>query len=188
MFSMTSWKSIVFDQFSTHLAHIIFGIHHQINFHLEIQPFNVGSHKSYILSLGKQTILYIYLYIINILYCFAIIMLFSIPLIALCIINTSSQRVIKNLGLNEGDMCREDPGMIFRFTYARDCPTVKESIITRNHLDICGFVGLEPIVCCSTKAIEPLVEIPETKNKNSTPTKESKKIRIILALIDLVVY
>jgi len=71
-------------------------------------------------------------------------------------------------------MCREDPDMIFRCTYARDCPTVKESIITRNYLDICGFVGLEPIVCCPAKAIKPLIEIPESKNKNSTPTKESK--------------
>ncbi|KAE9524622.1 hypothetical protein AGLY_014672 [Aphis glycines] len=75
---------------------------------------------------------------------------------------------------NLGDKCRKDPisNKDFVCTYARDCEALKESIITRNYLDICKFIGLEPIVCCPEKANEQLSEIPETKNENPTSADE----------------
>jgi len=47
-------------------------------------------------------------------------------------------------------------------THARDCEAFDQSIITRNYLDICDFIDLEPIVCCPPAYNEQLTEIPKT--------------------------
>jgi len=45
-------------------------------------------------------------------------------------------------------------------TSTKYCKAFKQSLKTRNYLDICKFVGLQPIVCCPVTANE----ILKTKN------------------------
>ncbi|XP_001948438.1 venom protease isoform X1 [Acyrthosiphon pisum] len=81
------------------------------------------------------------------------VLLFYITLIVLCIFNTSSQKVITNLGLNEGEIYREalKPDQDCVWMNAKYCKASNESIITRNYyLDICKLVGLQTKVCCPT--------------------------------------
>ncbi|KAL4098786.1 hypothetical protein QTP88_023323 [Uroleucon formosanum] len=70
--------------------------------------------------------------------------------------------MVKNLGLNEGEICRKalKANQKYVCTPTRHCHAFKESIRTRNYLDICKFVGLQPIVCCPITANELL----KTKN------------------------
>jgi hypothetical protein len=73
-----------------------------------------------------------------------------------------------------GDKCRaaQRSNEDYVCTRTRDCKAFKESIVTRNYLDVCEFIGLEPIVCCP--ANKQLTEIPAaTNNGNSKSADES---------------
>lgn len=61
-----------------------------------------------------------------------------------------------------GEICRKalKSDQKYVCTATRHCNAFKESIRTRNYLDICTFVGLQPIVCCPITANE----ILKTKN------------------------
>jgi len=61
-----------------------------------------------------------------------------------------------------GEICRKTlkPNQKYVCTATRHCNAFKESIRTRNYLDICKFIGLKPIVCCPITANE----ILKTKN------------------------
>ncbi|XP_022170994.1 venom protease-like isoform X2 [Myzus persicae] len=104
------------------------------------------------------------------------VLISNIILIIFCVFKTSSQVVVQNLGLDEGtsicfksDICRK--GRTSEQDYvcksARNCNTFLESIRTNNHLDICKFVVLEPIVCCPAMTNELIIELPESNNENS---------------------
>jgi len=55
-----------------------------------------------------------------------------------------------------------------------NCKAFKQSLKTRNYLDICKFVGLEPIVCCPRVTnSKDLIEIPEIKNESPISADES---------------
>ncbi|CAI6366349.1 unnamed protein product [Macrosiphum euphorbiae] len=101
------------------------------------------------------------------------VILFSIALIVLCIYNTSSQRMVKNLGLNEGEICRKalKANQKYVCKAATHCNAFKESIRTSNYLDVCKFVGLLPIVCCPITANELL----KTKNEKLSISATNKK-------------
>ncbi|XP_015380197.1 PREDICTED: venom protease-like isoform X1 [Diuraphis noxia] len=100
------------------------------------------------------------------------VLLFGVSFTVLCVYNTSSQRVVKNLGLNEGEICRKalKSDQKYVCTSTRRCNAFKESIRTRNYLDICKFVGLKPIVCCPITANE----ILKTKNADRSISADEK--------------
>ncbi|XP_015364029.1 PREDICTED: venom protease-like isoform X1 [Diuraphis noxia] len=102
------------------------------------------------------------------------VLLFCITLIILCVFNISSQQVIKNLGLNEGQICRKAlrPDQEHVCMNTNDCKVFKQSLKTRNYLDICKFVGLQPIVCCPVTNYKDLIEIPEIKNESPKSADE----------------
>uniref|UniRef100_A0A2H8TWH4 Serine protease snake n=1 Tax=Melanaphis sacchari TaxID=742174 RepID=A0A2H8TWH4_9HEMI len=87
----------------------------------------------------------------------------NVILIFFYVFNTSSQQVVKNLGLDKGEICRKGqrPEQDYVCTGASNCKALQESIRTRNYLDICKFDGLQPIVCCPITTDGLLVEIPE---------------------------
>jgi len=62
-------------------------------------------------------------------------------------------------------------------TSTRYCKAFKQSLKTRNYLDICKFVGLQPIVCCPVTEYEGLIEIPATKNESSISADESMNMK-----------
>lgn len=76
-----------------------------------------------------------------------------------------------------GEICKKDPKLNQDYVCveAKQCKAFKESIRTRNYLDICKFVSLQPIVCCPTKydVDKPLTKIPENENVNSISANES---------------
>ncbi|KAL4098818.1 hypothetical protein QTP88_023346 [Uroleucon formosanum] len=81
-----------------------------------------------------------------------------------------------------GTLCSKDTPVICRkalkpdqeyvCTSTKYCKGFKQSLITRNYLDICKFIGLQPIVCCPVTNYEELIEIPETKNESPISADE----------------
>jgi len=72
-----------------------------------------------------------------------------------------------------GELCRTSlkSNQKYVCTATRHCKAFKESIRTHNYLDICKFVGLQPIVCCP---VTMTIEIVKYKNaKRSISADES---------------
>lgn len=68
-------------------------------------------------------------------------------------------------------------------TNTRYCKAFKQSLKTRNYLDICKFVGLQPIVCCPVTNYEELIAIPEIKNENPISADESMNTKYQIHVI-----
>ncbi|CAH1723029.1 unnamed protein product [Aphis gossypii] len=102
------------------------------------------------------------------------IILCNIILIVFYVFNTSSQLVVKNLGLDKGEICRKGqrPEQDYVCMSANSCKAaLQESIRTSNYLDICNFDGLHPIVCCPIMANGPLIA---ENNKDNSITVDKK--------------
>ena len=70
-------------------------------------------------------------------------------------------------------------------TSTRYCKAFKHSLKTRNYLDICEFIGLQPIVCCPVTNYEELIEIPGTKNESPISADESMNTKYQIYVIYL---
>jgi len=88
-----------------------------------------------------------------------------------------------------GEICRKalKPDQDYVCTSTKHCNAFNESIITRNYLDICQFIGLKPIVCCPTlmTANERSIEVPTSKNGSSISANESMNTHYQMYIIYL---